>query len=188
MDNNFLGYYTPAHTAAQGKCFHVINHAIDAETRRAVQEAIDNARRTDISGFEIAMAQLTGECEHKLPENEAFRELVETFEDEEIYQDGDDAMERLLQLINGAAEAGYFKPLEVDVLLYVQTIDGGPCPLLTIALLPMVEIIVPGLDIADLVDSEHLGIEQALAILTTAYRLVEQTMANFRGQFTPVSA
>lgn len=182
---NLLGYDTPAHEAAQAKCFHVINHAIDAETRRAVQEAIDNARATDMSGFDIAMAQLTGECEHRLPENKAFRELVETFEDEEIYQDYD--LERMLQLINGAAEAGYFKPLEVDVLLYVQTIDGGPCPILTIALLPMVEIIVPGLDIADLVDSEHLGIEQAQAILRTAYRLVEQTLANFRGQFAPIS-
>lgn len=185
---DFLAFDTPAHTAAQAKCIHVVNHAIDAETRRVVQEAIDNARRTDMSGFDIAMLQLTGECEHRVAPNNLFKAHITLFEDEEIYQDGEDAMERLLQLVNGAAEAGYFKPLGLDVMLYVQTIDGGPCPLLTIALLPTVEIIVPGLDIDDLVDTEHIGIEQALAILRTTYGLVEQTLKNHREHFAPVGA
>ena len=185
---NDLGYDTPAHTAAQAKCFHIINHAIDAATRRAVHEAIDNARRTDMSGFEIAMAQLTGECEHRLSPNRKFEEFITNFEDEEIDRESDESMENLMGLINGAQEVDYFAQREVCVNLSIQTLDGGPYPTLTIELLPMVELAVPGLDIDDLVDTEHTGIEQALAILRTTYRHVEMTLANFRQQFAPVSA
>src|SRR5690348_11261103 len=126
-----LAYDTPAHDAAQAKCMCIFNHAINATTRRAVHEAIDNARRTDMSGFELAMVQLTQECKHKLAPNTRFQELVTSFEDEELFPDYD--LEHLLRLVNGAEEAEYFAPLDVSVKLYVQTIDGGPYPILTIA-------------------------------------------------------
>lgn len=186
---SFLAFDTPAHRIAQGRCQHIFHHAIDSETKRNAEEMLTGARRSgDAGGMQTAMVLLSERCEHRLAPNADFKELITSFEDDEINRESDYAMARLLQLINDAEETGYFKPLNVSVLLYMQTIDGGPYPTLTIALLPSVELCVPGLDIDDLVNTEHTGVEQALAILTTVYTLVEQTLTNFRKHFAPASA
>lgn len=67
MDNDFYGYDSPAHDAAQARCTHIIYHAINAETKQAVWDALENARRTgDHSGMTVAMAQINDKCEHRL--------------------------------------------------------------------------------------------------------------------------
>jgi hypothetical protein len=59
-------YDTPEHRTAQSACVCIIHHAIDAATRRAVSQNLDNARRTnDPGGIALALAQLSGACPHR---------------------------------------------------------------------------------------------------------------------------
>lgn len=75
---NFEQFDTPSHTAAQLRCHHIIHHAIDAKTRRAVGESLDYSRQCDPSGIQLVLLQLTDPCEHRLP---ALDKIVEAVQD-----------------------------------------------------------------------------------------------------------
>jgi hypothetical protein len=90
MDNDFYGFDSPEHDAAQAECMHIINHAINAETKRAAWQALTNARHTgDGPGLTLAMAQFSEKCEHRLPPKvtDALVEAVKSHA-QEHYKDG----------------------------------------------------------------------------------------------------
>jgi hypothetical protein len=60
---DWSGFDTDAHRAAQAGCHHIIHCAVDAATRAAVSQHLDNARGVgDGTAIIILIAQLTGPC------------------------------------------------------------------------------------------------------------------------------
>ena len=69
MDNpDFSEFDSPEHDAAQALCWHFVNHAINAETKREAWARLEYARSVgDPVLTTTALAQMSGPCEHRLP-------------------------------------------------------------------------------------------------------------------------
>ncbi|MBS2531959.1 hypothetical protein KGQ20_04165 [Catenulispora sp. NF23] len=62
VSDEFDGFDTPEHRAAQSGCRHVVHCAVDAGTRRAISADLDNARATTPQLVPIYLAALAGPC------------------------------------------------------------------------------------------------------------------------------
>ncbi|MBS2550480.1 hypothetical protein KGQ19_26775 [Catenulispora sp. NL8] len=107
MSDEFDGFDTPEHHAAQSGCHHFVHCAVDANTGRAISADLNNARATTPGLVPVYLAALTGPCTLPPTTNDTAPNPEDTITTEPTDRDGlPDDPNMLLHIITHAGTLG----------------------------------------------------------------------------------
>ncbi|WP_194923165.1 hypothetical protein [Catenulispora pinisilvae] len=116
MSDEFDGFDTTEHQAAQSGCHHFVHCAVDANTRRAISADLNNARATTPGLVPVYLAALTGPCTLPPTTNDTAPNPEDTITTEPTDRDGlPDDPNMLLDIITHAGTLGAEDDQTADV-------------------------------------------------------------------------